>query len=1025
LTFLTDTSVTGVFLRRLFPVAILAQFAIGFTIFCCVRSGLFGLKAAIAIFCVSTIIVFSALAWWSAGFLGRSAEGARKTSSKMLENLQRYRLLAEAMPQIIWTSKPDGSMEYNNKRWFEYSGLTIQQTKDQGWVAIMHPDDRQDHIDRWRKSIATGCDYENEFRLKRASDGQYRWHLARETPLRNDQGETVQWFGTCTDIHDQKQAHGELEKSVTERTSELAGSRARLQAVLDAASDVSIVATDPNGLITVFSRGSERMLGYASEELVGKHLPLILHLESEVAARESELTAELGKPVRGIEVFTAKPRTGQREEREWTYLRKDGGTLTVNLIVTASYDADGAITGFVGVAMDVTEQRKTEKQLRDQALILDLANDTILILGKGDRISYWNRGAERLYGWSKEEAVGQVIHNLFKTQFPEPLDVIEAKFLAKGYWEGELVHARRDGTFVTVASSWTLQRDEANHPVSVIEMNYDITARKEAERELAESKERLNAILREAKESAESADRAKSDFLANMSHEIRTPMNGVIGMTGLLLDSGLDGEQRNLAETIRSSGESLLVLVNDILDFSKIEAGKLSFEEVDFDLREVVEDSLEMMAGQAQSKGIELVGDVDFEMATRLRGDPGRVHQILTNLIGNAIKFTASGEVAVRVTVVTSTEKDVLVRLTIKDTGIGISPETRVRLFQPFVQADSSTSRRFGGTGLGLAICKHLAESMNGEIGVESAPGQGSEFWVKLRFLRPVEPEMEQPRIGEFAGAGVLIVDDNETSRQYLHKQIVAWRMRNGCAGTGEEALAILRTAAAGSAPYPVAIIDMQMPDMDGLTLARKINADPLLNATRLIILTPFGKPIPSQELKIAEVDACCAKPIRQSALFDCIVQVLSFRENGRQTVEPEHFAGPLVPPPARIERILLAEDNVVNQLVALGNLRKLGYHADVVINGREVLNALETKPYDVILMDCQMPELDGYEATREIRQRERTGHRTWIIAMTANVMVGDREKCLAAGMDDYISKPVRRAELRTALENRALHLQT
>jgi PAS domain S-box-containing protein len=685
--------------------------------------------------------------------------------------------------------------------------------------------------------------------------------------------------GTCTDIDDQKRANDELEKRVAERSVELAGAREKLQAVLDAATQVSIIATDTEGLITVFNHGSELMLGYTSEEMVGQQSSAIIHLESEVIARSRDLTEEMGKPVQGFDVFVEKARNGQHEEREWTFVRKDGKTLMVNMAVTASYDTNGEIVGFLGVAMDVTARTRAEKTLRDQALILDLANDSIFIRDREDGITYWNKGAQRLYGWSKEEALGHVTHSLFKTQFPESIDKINAQLLATGHWEGELVHTRRDGALVTVASSWTLQRDDSNRPVSVIEMNYDITARKLFEQRLQEAKER-----------AELADNAKSDFLASMSHEIRTPMNGVIGMTGLLLDTGLNVEQRDLADTIRTSAESLLSVINDILDFSKIEAGKLSFEELDFDLRKVVEDTLEMMAGQAQAKGIELVGGVEPKVPTMLRGDPGRVQQVLMNLISNAIKFTKSGEVVIRVTAQAKTETEVHARFEIKDTGAGIPPETQARLFQPFVQADSSTSRKFGGTGLGLAICKRLAESMNGSIGVESRPGEGSTFWVILRFYRQAEVKIVLQNIHEFVDTRVLIVDDNETSRQLLHKQIIAWRLRNGCARTGEEALAMLHQSVADKAPYPVAIIDLQMPEMDGLALARKINVDPLLSATQLIMLTPFGKPISSDELKTVNVAACCVKPVRQSALFDCIVQVLTRPTNAKVSLQPEPF---------------------------------------------------------------------------------------------------------------------------------------
>ncbi len=945
-----------------------------------------GTKVGQALFAGSNILILTILIWISTKWLR-----TRETESK--QSINRYRFLADTMPQIIWTAKPDGNLDYYNQRWFDYTGLTIEQTKDWGWKTVLHPDDLQNCVERWTKAVATEGDYEVEYRFKRASDGLYRWHLGRAFPLRDRDGKIIQWVGTCTDIEDQKRVHDELEKRVAERSVDLVSAKEKLQSVLDAATQVSIVASDTEGQITVFNRGAEQMLGYTSSEMVGRRSPAILHLESELVVRGQELTEEMGKSVQGPDVLFEKARHGQPEEREWTFVRKDGKTLTVHLAVTASYDTNGTIMGFLGVATDISARTSAEKTLRDQALILDLANDTIIIRDREDCITYWNKGAERLYGWSKEEALGQITHSFFKTQFPQSLASINAQLLATGYWEGELVHTRRDGALVNVASSWTLQRDEAKRAVSVIEMNYDFTARKKAERELQKSNERLDAILsssidgiivyeavrdgpgalldlrfaminpaaeklmelkatdllgrtllekfptvvsdglfekftriidgnvaldfehhslddgtsrwyrlagvkvgdglalsyteitarkiserrlQEAKERAELADDAKSDFLASMSHEIRTPMNGVIGMTGLLLDTGLTAEQHNLADTIRTSAESLLGLINDILDFSKIEAGKLSFEELDFDLRKVVEDTLERMAGQAQAKGIELVGVVEPEIPTMLRGDPGRVQQVLTNLISNAIKFTKSGEVVLRVTTEAKTEMEVQARFEIKDTGPGIPPETQAQLFQPFVQADSSTSRNFGGTGLGLAICKRLAECMNGSIGVESKLGEGSTFWVIVRFSRQLEVEVESPRIHEFIDRRVLVVDDNKTSRQLIDQQITAWRLRNGDARTGAEALTILDRAVAEKDPYAVAIVDLEMPEMNGLALLRKINSDPLLSATRLILLTPFGKSIPAEELKTLHVAACCAKPVRQSALFDCIIQTLA-----------------------------------------------------------------------------------------------------------------------------------------------------
>jgi two-component system, sensor histidine kinase and response regulator len=872
----------GQMARLILPLAFTLPLFIGWLRLEGEQAGLYGTGFGFALFATFNFIIFTILVWISAKSLNtRTAE--------LAQSANRYRFLADAMPQIVWTAKPDGNLDYYNKRWFDYTGMTIEQTRDWGWKPVLHPDDLQNCVERWTKAFTTACDYEVEYRLKRASDGVYHWHMGRAFPLRNQNGEIIQWVGTCTDIDDQKRAHDELEKRVEERSVELAGAKEKLQAVLDAATQVSIIAADTEGLITVFNHGAEQMLGYTSDEMVGKQSLAIIHLESEVLARSRELTEEMDKPVQGFDVFVEKARNGQHEEREWTFVRKDGKTLTVNLAVTASYDTNGTIIGFLGVAMDITARKLFERQLQEE------------------------------------------------------------------------------------------------------------------------------------KKRAELADNAKSDFLANMSHEIRTPMNGVIGLTGLLLDTGLNAEQRNLAETIRTSGESLLSLINDILDFSKIEAGQLSFEELDFDLRNVVEDTLEMMAGQAQARGIELVGGVEPDVPTKVRGDPGRVQQVLTNLINNAIKFTKSGEVAICVTAQAETETEVHARFEIKDTGTGIPPETLARLFRPFAQADSSTSRKFGGTGLGLAICKRLAESMNGSIGVESRPGKGSTFWVTLRFHRQVEVKIQPQNIDEFADTRVLIVDANETNRQFLHKQILAWRLRNGCAGTGEEALAMLHQAVAEKVPYSVAIIDRQMPEMEGLALVRKINADSVLSVTRLIMLTPFGKPISTDELRTVNVAACCVKPVRQSALFDCLVQVLTRPTNASESLRPGPFFRSTAPLTLRKERVLLAEDNVVNQQVALGNLRKLGYDADVAKNGTEVLKVLERKRYDIILMDCQMPDLDGYEVTKEIRQRERRGNRAWIIAMTANAMVGDREKCLAAGMDDYISKPLRRAELCAALERCAV----
>jgi PAS domain S-box-containing protein len=696
-------------------------------------------------------------------------------------------------------------------------------------------------------------------------------------------------------LQESKRTVTDLETRVVERTTELTDAKGRLQAVLDAATQVSIIATDTEGLITVFNSGAERMLGYRTEEMVSRQTLAVLHLESEVRARGEELSARFERRIEDFEVFVEQVRQGTFEEREWTYVRKDGSRFTASLTVTA-LRAAGQLTGFLGVATDITERRQAQTEL-----------------------------------------------------------------------------------------------------------------------------------LR-AKEAAEAATRARSEFLANMSHEIRTPMNGVLGMTTLLLDSELSPDQRRQAEAISRSGEALLSIINDILDFSKIEAGKLAFETLDFDLHEAVEGCLELFAQRAQGKGLELACLVESNVPARLRGDPGRLRQVLTNLVSNAIKFTERGEVVVKVSVADQTDTDARLRFEVKDTGIGIPAEVQARLFQAFSQADASTSRKYGGTGLGLAISRQLIEMMQGQFGIESAPGRGSTFWFTARLARQPEGVNPQPITrGDLVHLRVLIVDDNETNREILQYQTRAWKMRSGTAANSAEALRELRKARTAGDPYQVVLLDLLMPGTNGLALARSIRSESGLADVRLVLLSSMGGRLAAEELKAAGIDDCLVKPVKQSLLFDCLATLM-----GGVAAEPVRQGRKVLPPaapaaPAKQKaRILLAEDNPVNQEVAQGLLRKLGYHADAVANGTEVLEALRQLPYDVILMDCQMPELDGYETTRRIRQfeQERVAPFDWkaprhIIAMTANAMEGDREKCLIAGMNDYVGKPVRLEELRAALARR------
>ena len=667
-------------------------------------------------------------------------------------------------------------------------------------------------------------------------------------------------------------------------------------------------------------------------------------------------------------------------------------------------------------------RRATETKYRT---IIEQVSDAILVLQDGKTV-YRNPAMVKLFGHTPEESAASAGKSFLDFVAPEDRERVQTYYQRR--LRGESVPDQYELTIVSLSGKRAIVEispcliEYEGRPATLV-VQRDITARKEAEARLAQTNmelqgeiaERLKTeqALRQAKEAAEIAAQAKSTFLATMSHEIRTPMNGVIGMADLLRDTPLHAEQRDYAEAIRRCGDVLLTVINDILDYSKIEAGKLELETVGFDLRSLLEDVLELLAEAADAKDIGLAALIDAHVPLHVMGDSARLRQILINLISNAVKFTDMGEVAVRAQTVESTDTAVCIRFEVQDTGLGIPMDVQPRLFQSFTQADSSTTRKHGGTGLGLAICKQLTALMGGDIGVQSAPGQGSTFWFTVRLGRgetSTASLMALPT--DLEGLRVLCVDRHATSRAALAAHLQAWGLQIGVAETSAQALDDLRLASDRGQPYDLVFIDSRIPDVAEQPLIRVIKADPALAATRLVQLTSFSQRSHGKTASQAGFTGHLVKPVRHSQLYNCLVAVMDVSRGAplTETASPHHVT------PKRLRarlKVLLAEDNLVNQKVASRMLEKLGCEVDLAANGREAVEAVAQNPYDLILMDCQMPEMDGFAATAAIRQgKAPQDRRIPIITMTANAMEGDHASCLAAGMDDYLSKPTQLEKL-------------
>jgi PAS domain S-box-containing protein len=701
---------------------------------------------------------------------------------------------------------------------------------------------------------------------------------------------------------------------------------------------------------------------------------------------------------------------GETVRMRLAYQRPETAERWFQIELKPQRDGKGAVTGCQLCAMDVTEtqQMLVQAQRGERRLraIMDQIPVTVSYIDAELRYRYINHAQEQWLGKTEEEVVGREVSEVVGE---EVWADIEPRLRAA--LQGQEVHLERERVDRQGNPVWHSGRsvpdvNDEGQVVGLYSVFFDITQRAIAERQLMQREHEL----RVAKETAENASRAKSEFLANMSHEIRTPMNGVLGLTELLLETPLDAQQRPFVETVRSSGESLLSIINDILDFSKIEAGKLEMESLDFDLYQAVEDVVQLLAPRAHAKQLEIACRIDERLPGAVRGDPYRLRQVLTNLIGNAIKFTDHGEVLVDV----RRKDDNFLHFSVRDSGIGIGPETRTRLFKAFAQADSSTTRRFGGTGLGLAISHNLVQLMGGKMGVDSAPEQGSTFWFTLPLTAAAGlPPVPDP--GALARRHVLVVDDNTMNREILEQHVLAGGMRSACATDGFEALRQLKRAQQLGNPFDIAVIDMKMPCMDGLELAAAVRADPLLSELKLVLVSSLHSPDELARARELGICAYLSKPVKRQELFRALAHTVGEPPAEGAGADADQRSSL----PTIRARVLLAEDNGVNQVVARNMLKALGCEPEIVRNGEEALNAVKRGSYDIVLMDCQMPVMDGYAATRAVREWERetaAPRRMPVVALTANALVGDAEQCLAAGMDGHLAKPYTRQQLAAIL---------
>ncbi|PYT05004.1 MAG: hybrid sensor histidine kinase/response regulator, partial [Acidobacteria bacterium] len=871
------------------------------------------------------------------------------------------------------------SLGYSIDEWYNTPHL---------WVSLLHPDDRERVQEETRVTTVAGTETEYEYRVV-AKDGSVVWLHDRGRFVSDANGKRV-WQGVMLDITERKHAENELR-----------GSEERFRTIIESMTD-AYWEMDLGGKLTYFNDQLTQLHRRSAEELNG--LSYKAYMSEEAAERLLKLYNQLYRTGEPIKALTHDQYQG------------DGTLIYVESNISVIRDLGGKPVGFRGISRDITERKQTEEALRQSEeryrnIIEEMTDGSWEVDLDGNYI-FFNNQMVKFHRRSRAELMGLNNKQYMDEETARRVGKIFKQVYITGQPARDLTYEmiRGDRTKWVNESSVSLIRDREGKPVGFRGVDRDITERKQAELE-----------LQRAKDAAEAASRAKSEFLANMSHEIRTPMNGIIGMTNLTLDTNLNAEQHEYLGMVKTSANSLLTVINDILDFSKIEAGKLDFDATDFSLRDCLGNAVKSLAVRAHEKNLELSFDISSDVPDALIGDAGRLRQVIVNLAGNAIKFTKEGEVIVRIETIAISGNEISLHVAVTDTGIGIPEEKQKLIFDAFTQADGSTTRSYGGTGLGLAISSQLVEMMGGKLLVESVPEKGSTFHFTTRLgLQRVSTEQQTQRASvDVRGLRVLVVDDNGTNRRILEQMLVNWHMRVTVVDGGQAALAAMTLNHKAGSPFRLVLLDAHMPEMDGFAVAEKIRQNPELAGVPIMMMTSNDQRGDAERCRKLGVASHVTKPVTQSIVLDAIMATLG------STVTPQEPSAPtreitMKETPNSLH-ILLAEDNVINQTLAVHLLKKRGHTVVIASNGRAAIAALEKEEFDLLLMDIQMPVMNGLETTAIIREKERTlSSHIPIIALTAHAMKGDRERCLASGMDGYISKPIQGDELSSVIESLA-----